>query len=626
MRSRTSHLLLAITLITLPFSEVCTAQSRTAQAKNSPAAAAEQPGKSQPAAQKNPMESLPKVVAVVNGQTISREQLGDACLRRYGAVVLDNLLNKHLILQACAAKGIQVTQADVNDEITRVSQKFGLTTTLFLQALQEERDITPEQYASEIVWPMLALRALAADKIQVSNEEIERVIQSEYGPKVQVRMIALTEGSKAQQLHAQAIAKPEQFRRLAKEHSDDAVSASVEGLLPPIRRYSGDDQLERIAFQLRPNEISPVFQIGEMHVFLQCVRHFEATTPSPQLLPSIQQRIHDQLRDQRLGVAADEIFATLQQNSKVVPVIGNPELEKQHPDVAGFINGQPVARDHLASQCIARHGRPILRGEIDRLLLTSELKAASKTVIQPDIDAEIARAADLAGYIHSDGTPNPEAWLKTIREEEGATLELYIDDAVWPSVALKKLVEDTVTITEQDLQKGFESNFGPRAEVLAIVLSNQRTAQEVFREARAAANEDAFGELAAKYSVEPVSRSNFGKIPPLRKHGGRPALEDVAFALQTGEISGVVAWGEQFAILFKQGETIPIVQDFEAVRGEIHKEIKEKKLRVAMHARLDALHTSAQIDNFLEGTAQAGNVKTASATGPATGQVAPASR
>ncbi len=597
---------------------------------SSPSIAQQKPNASQqPTPPKNPMEALPKVVAVVNGQTISRDQLGDACLRRYGVLVLDNLLNKHLILQACAAKGINVTQGDVNDEINRVSQKFGLTTTLFLQALQEERDITPEQYASEIVWPMLALRALAADKIQVSPEEIQQVIQSEYGPKVQVRMIALTAADKAQQLYTLAIANPEQFRRLAKEHSDDAVSASVEGLLPPIRRYSGDDQLESIAFQLKPNEISPVFQIGEMHVMLQCVRHFDATPPNPQSLPSIGQRIHDQLRDQRLGAAADEIFATLQENSKVIPVIGNPELEKQHPGVAGFINGQPVGKDHLASQCIARHGRPILRGEIDRLLLTMELKAAGKTIIQPDIDAEVARAADLAGFLKSDGSSDSAAWLNHVMQEEGVTLDLYVDDAVWPSVALKKLVEDNVTVTEEDLQKGFASNFGPRAEVLAIVLSNQRTAQEVFAKARENANEQGFGELAAQYSVEPVSRSNYGKIPPLRKYGGRTALEDVAFALQTGEVSGVVAWGEQFAILFKQGETQPIVQDFQVVREEIHKEILEKKLRLAMNSRLQDIQGAAQIDNFLEGTAQAGDVKTASATGvpgQGAGQVAPAVR
>lgn len=605
MIAKLRHTLLAIALIGGASMQALDAQEKVAPPKNS-------------------LEKLPKVVAVVNGQTISRDQLADACLRRYGSVVLDNLLNKHLILQACAAKGIQITQADVNDEIARVSNKFGLTTTLFLQALQEERDVTPEQYASEIVWPMLALRALASDKIQVSADEINQVIQSEYGPKVQVRMIAVTQAEKAQQLHAAAKAAPEEFRRLAKEHSEDAVSASVEGLLPPIRRFSGDDQLERIAFSLQPNQISEVFTIGEMHVMLQCVRHLQATTPNAQLLPAIQQRIHDQIRDQRLGAAADEIFAALQEKSQVVAVVGDPNLEKQHPGVAGFINGQAVPRDHLASACIERHGRQILRGEIDRLLLSMELKAANKTVIQPDIDYEIARAADMAGFIKNDGTPDSEAWLKSIMEEEGATLDLYVDDAVWPSVALKKLVEDTVTVTEEDLRKGFESNFGPRAEVLAIVLSSQRTAQDVFAQARENKGEQAFGELAAKYSVEPVSRSNFGKVPALRRHGGRPALEDVAFALQPGEVSGVVAWGEQFAILYKQGETTPIVQDFQVVRGELEKEILEKKLRTAMRNKLDSMHRTAQIDNFLEGTAQTGSVKTAAAVAPGAGNGQPA--
>ena len=328
-------------------------------------------------------------------------------------------------------------------------------------------------------------------------------------------------------------------------------------------------------------------------------------------------------------MAADELFAKLQESSKVVPDIGHPDLEKQYPGVAGFINGQPVSKDHLASQCIARHGRPILRGEIDRLLLTTALKAANKTIIQPDIDAEIGRAADLAGYITPDGSPDSAAWLNNIMQEEGVTLELYIEDAVWPSVALKKLVEDSVTVTEEDLQKGFESNFGPRADVLAIVLSNQRTAQEVFAKARENTSEQSFGELAAQYSVEPVSRSNFGKIPPLRKHGGRPALENVAFELKPGEVSGVVAWGEQFAILYKQGETTPVVKEFAAVRDEVHKEILEKLLRQAMFEKLDAIKAAAQIDNFLEGTAQAGEVKTASATsvpGQPAGQVTPAGR
>ncbi len=561
----------------------------------------------------SPMEKFPKIVAVVNGQTITRDRLAQEVMKRYGTIVLDNLLNKHLILQACQAKGITITQADVNDEIARVAGKVGLNTKMFLETLEKERDITPEQYASEIVWPMLALRALAADKIQVTPEEIDQIIQSEYGPKVQVRMIAVSQRERAEQLHAQAMEAPETFRRLAKEHSEDAPSAAVEGLLPPIRRYSGDDVLERIAFQLQPGEISPIFQVGEMHVFLQCVRHLDASMPSPELLPLIRQRISDQLRDRRLAQAAEGIFQTLQSTSQVVIVMGNPELENQYPGVAAFINRQPVPMDHLSAECIARHGKEILRGEVSRLLLTAALKQAGKQITQADIDAEIAKAADLAGYIRSDGTPDVQGWLESIQREEGATVDLYISDAVWPSVALKKLVEDQVVVTEEDMQKGFIANYGPRAEVLAIVCSNQRTAQDVFREARQNLNEQAFGELAAKYSVEPVSRSNFGKIPPIRRFSGRPVLEEAAFSLQPGEMSGVIAWGDQYAILYKQGETKPIVDDINAVREELYSELFEKKLQVAMHQKLDQLLDDSQIDNYLEGTTQAGKVAGAGA-------------
>ncbi|MBX3423469.1 MAG: peptidylprolyl isomerase [Pirellulaceae bacterium] len=580
----------------------------TAQTQNTQPAAGQAASANVPVG----LDKIPKVVAVVNGHTIARDKIADACIQRFGTIVLDNLLNKHLILQACEAKNIKITQADVNAEIDRVASKFGLTTKLFLQSIDEQRDVTPEQYASEIVWPMLALRALAADKIAVTPQEIEQVIQSEYGPKVSVRMIAVSEVDKAKQLHQQAMSQPELFRRLAKEHSEDAPSASVDGLLPPIRQHSGDDLLERMAFQLKEGEISPVFQVGNLHILLQCVRHLPATPPDPQLLPAIQERIVDHLRDERLAKAADELFAKLQQNSQVVAVIGNPQLEQQYPAVAGFINNQPVSRDHLALECINRHGRQVLRGEINRLLITEALKQANLTIEETDIQAELSAAAEGMGYFNSDGTPNTDAWVKAVMEDENVPYQLYVQDAVWPKAALRKLAEREVQITDDDLRKGFEANFGPRAEVLAIVLSNQRTAEQVFRQIRQSPTEQNFGELAAKYSVEPVSRSNFGKIQPIRQHGGMPTLEKEAFALEPGTHSGVIALSnDQYCILYKQGDSQPIVQDFEAVKPEIARELHEKKLNVAMQHKIDQLLKSSQIENFLEGSIQIGATKSA---------------
>lgn len=549
----------------------------------------------------NPMSKLPKVVATVGGYTITRERLGQECVKRYGPIVLDNFLNKHLIIQACRAKGITITTDQVNQEISRMASSYGLTPPLFLKALEENREFTPERYASEIVWPMLALRALAADKIQVTKADVQKIFASEYGPKVQVRMIALRDRQTADEIHAQVAAAPEQFRRLAKEKSIDAASASVEGMLPPIRQNSGDDVLERVAFQLQqPNQISPIFQAADLYIILQCVRHLPANPPAAQYIPVIEQRIADQLQQDRLITASEEIFKELQKGSSVVQVIGNPELEKSHPNVAGLINGQPVPLDQLAAECITRHGKDILKGEINRTVISNALKEKKLEITQADIDAEIARAADALGYIKKDGSPDVEGWIKSITEEEGATVELYVTDAVWPSVALKKLVADRVAVTEDDLQKGFESNFGPRADVLAIVLSNQRIAEQVWTEARNNLSEATFGELAAKYSVEPVSRSNFGKVPPIRRHSGQPTLEQAAFGINAGELSSVIAVGEQFVVLYKQGLTTPIAQNDAEIRAELTREITEKKLRIEMQNELDRLLSSAQINNFLD--------------------------
>jgi parvulin-like peptidyl-prolyl isomerase len=550
------------------------------------------------------------IVATVNGQTISRDELAKLCLQRSGQEVLDSVINKYLIMQACQAQKITISQKDVDDEIERIATKFNLTIAMYLKLIEDQRDILPEQYAADVVWPMLALRSLARDKATVSQEDIDKAYQAEFGTKIQVRMLAVSDEKKARELWQQAKANPDSFKKLAKQHSEDPASASVEGLLPPIRRLGIDDPIEKVAFTLQPNQISDVFAVANMFVALQCVRHISSNPPSTEQIAEIQTRIRQELEDVKLRELAEGIFATLREQSSVVKVMGNPELEKQYPGVAAMINRQPVPLVTVEAECIKRFGPKVLDGAIHRKLLDGALASIGATVEQADIDNEIARAAEYYGMVHNDGRPNIEAWLKEVLKEDGSSIELYISDVVWPTVALKKMIAGKVTVTEQDLQKGFESNYGPRAEVLAIVCSNQRTAQEVWQMARDNPTDQFFGELATQYSVEPSSRSNFGKIPPLRRHSGQPTLEEAAFKMQPGELSGIIETGGQYVVLRSQGMTTPIVAELSAVRNELTKDILEKKQRLAMEKHLDSLLTSAQIDNWLVPKSQLGTSAT----------------
>lgn len=559
-----------------------------------------------PATQRDASAQTPgnNVVAVVNAEPVTRQELSKACLERYGEEVLDNMMNRHLILQACQHNGIAVTETEVREEIGRIAEKFGLSMSAYLQLLQKEREIAPDQYSREIVWPMLALRRLVAERVKVTDEEFNRAFLSQYGEAVKCRMIMVGSKQQADALQTQATNKPDLFGKLAKEFSEDESSASVGGLIPPIRRYAGDSRIENAAFALKASGVSPVLQLGDQWVILQAVRRIPSSTPSPQALPSIRAQITDRLRDEKMRGAATELFGQLQQEARVQKVLGDAELTKQNPGIAAIINGEKVSLGVVAAEAVKRHGLEVLEGEINRKLLTQALRKAGKKVNDADIDAEIARAAQSVGYVRSDGSADVEAWLESVTSDGVATKEIYISDAVWPSVALTKLVVDDVEVTEDDLKQGFESSYGPRAEILAIVLSDQRSAQKIWEMARDNPSEEFFGRLAEQYSIEPVSASNSGKVPPIRRNGGQPAIEREVFQLKPGDLSGIVVTGDKHIIMRCQGFTKPIVKDFEAVRTELVRDLTDKKTNMAMGRYFDQLRGSSEIDNFLEAQKQ----------------------
>ena len=540
------------------------------------------------------------IVAVVNADPITYKTLADESLRRYGADQLESMINRHLILQACKEQGIEVTETDVREEIQRLATKFRLSVENYLALLQEERQISPNRYGREIIWPMLALRRLVEDKIQVSDEEFNRAFTAQFGEAIKCRMIMVESREKAESLQAQVAAKPDLFGELAKQHSEDETSASMGGLIPPIRRHTGDAKLEEAVFALADGEVSPVLPLGDQWIVLQAVRRLPESRPSPQAIPTIRAQINDRLRDQKMQGAATELFTQLQADANVITVLGDVERSHQYPGVAAIVNGQQVTVAAVAQECVKHHGSEVLEGEINRKLLTQALRKAKLQVSDADLQAEIASAATRYGFVRSDGSPDVEGWLESVTRDGATTRELYIADAVWPSVALKRLVDESVQVTEQDLKLGFESAFGTRAEVLAIVLSDQRSAQKIWEMARGNPTDHFFGQLAAQYSVEPVSSSNFGQVPPIRKHGGQPAIEREAFKLKPGELSGIIATGDKYVILRCQGFTEPIVSDIQVVRQELIRDLTDTKRTLAMANHFEQLKASSEVENFFE--------------------------
>jgi parvulin-like peptidyl-prolyl isomerase len=115
---------------------------------------------------------------------------------------------------------------------------------------------------------------------------------------------------------------------------------------------------------------------------------------------------------------------------------------------------------------------------------------------------------------------------------------------------------------------------------------------------------DYFADLAEEYSVEPSSKALRGEVPPIRRYGGQPQLEDVAFELKPGELSGIVQMGDKFVILKCEGRTQPVEVNQQEVQAILHDDIFEKKLRMAMGEKFEDIRNKSRIDNFLAGTSQ----------------------
>lgn len=557
------------------------------------------------------------IVAVVNGNDIRHQELAHKSLSRFGEAVLESLVNKHLILQACEKSNVAVTKEDVEAEVASMAKKFGLSTERWLEMLEQERDIKPQQYRSDIVWPTLALRKISSADVTIEDEELREAYATQFGPTVRVLMISTTSREKTDWLRAQAMQDPKEFGTLAKDHSEDKTSAAARGQLPPIRRHVGNPELEEVAFGLAQNEISPVLHIANQYVILMCQEHLPSTALSPEDRVRVSGELRERVRQRKLRSAAAVVFKKLQQAATITNVYNSPELRSQMPGVAATVNDKSITIRELSEYCIERHGLDVLDQAINRRILEQELKRRGLVVNEQDIDGEVSRAARAYGFTSEDGTPDIDEWLTMVTEQDGLSIDLYAADIVWPTVALKKLVGERVKVTEEDMQKGFESNYGQRVECLAIVMSDERRAQEVWDLARANPTDEFFGQLAEQYSIEPVSRSNSGKIPPIRRHGGQPLVEEEAFQLKPGELSSIIATGNRMILLRCLGRTTPVVQEMRAVRDLLYEDIKEKKLRIGMADEFNRLRNSAQIDNFLANTTQSGHAASpAPSTGP----------
>ncbi len=200
------------------------------------------------------------VVAVVNGVSITRQQLADELIARKGRAQLEALVHRTLIEQTCKGKGITVTDKEVQEELVS-EMKAAASANLadFEKSMLSPRRTTLFEYREDVIRPRIMIQKLANSQLQLTDEDLKREFACHYGTKVAIRLITFKDAQIAKRTWGEIRGNAEMFIRYAKQQENLDLAASA-GMMLPFGRHTTHDDIEKRAFELKDGEISEVIQ------------------------------------------------------------------------------------------------------------------------------------------------------------------------------------------------------------------------------------------------------------------------------------------------------------------------------------------------------------------------------
>lgn len=294
-----------------------------------------------------------RVVAYIHGSIpITREELGEFLIARYGYNKVELLVNRRIIEHACKQLNIEVTDAEVEAAIDEDIKPWNVDRATFVKDVLKQRGRTLYEYKEDVIRPALMLKKMCQHEIKVEEEDLKRAFEARYGEKVRCRIILWPENEfrHVQRIWEKLRDSEEEFANAAKNQAIGAL-ASIGGLIDPIGRGVADKPLiENIAFRLKPGEVSEIFPIPEQKMIgvLKCdgrIPPVDGVT-----LESVREELHRVVFEQKVNKAMPLVFQRLRNEAKPLILVpygtNNPRVVSTGEEEKKLL--EPLPSDNAA--------------------------------------------------------------------------------------------------------------------------------------------------------------------------------------------------------------------------------------------------------------------------------------
>jgi hypothetical protein len=260
-----------------------------------------------------------RVVAYVyDNIPVAREELGEYLIARFGQERVEFLVNRKIVELACQAKGVQVTDGEVEAQLQEDIKSFGGNMKLedFVNQVLRRFNKTLYEWKEDVIRPKLAMSKLVRPTIVVLPKDIEEEFEARYGAKVECRMLVLQKDypqAKRTELWERVRKSEEEFMKEAGTQFIPEL-AMRKGEVPPIHKHFPDAQIEKEAFSLQPGQVSSLIQVRDgTLVILRCVKHIP---------PDQSKRIEDErmklsaeIFERKLAMRIPEVFQQMRKEA-----------------------------------------------------------------------------------------------------------------------------------------------------------------------------------------------------------------------------------------------------------------------------------------------------------------------
>jgi hypothetical protein len=259
-----------------------------------------------------------RLVAEIHGsEPITREDLGEFLIARFGAERLDFLVNSMIVDRACRAKGIEVSDAEVEAQLRDEVRGYGMhmTPDQFEKDVLKRFNKTLYEWKEDVIRPKIALAKLCRPTISVSEGELKKAYEAKFGPKVEVRVICfLKDDSTFLKVYNEAKESEEKFSQYARKQGLPHLAA-LGGKVPPIHKHFGaglpaDKEMEKEAFSLKEGEVSKLIELPDgMRVMMRCDKRIPADALRTYAMVRLD--LEAELKEQKLAAKIPDVFDSL---------------------------------------------------------------------------------------------------------------------------------------------------------------------------------------------------------------------------------------------------------------------------------------------------------------------------